>query len=322
MNSPVRVITLTPAPAIDRTYLLDSLHPGEVHRAQEVHSELAGKGVNVTKGLIVGGTSSLAVVPLSREDAEQFSEEAIYAHEVSGALRVNITILDKAGQTTKINQQAQPLTPAQWSGIVDATVSLARSHGSPWILLAGTIPLSTEESPLELAPLFESAHLHGIHVGLDTSGAPLLDMARRGLPDAIKPNAAELAECVGRPLLTLGDVVDAATEVQQWGVGTVLVSLGPDGMVGVSSAGVVHARTSPVTVRNTIGAGDASVAGFLSHLVDHPDEFAEAVAQGVAWGALKVQDVSSQLQSVEGLPEVSLTDSPERDTALREPGLA
>ena len=69
MNSPVRVITLTPAPAIDRTYLLDSLHPGEVHRAQEVHSELAGKGVNVTKGLMVGGTSSLAVVPLSREDA-------------------------------------------------------------------------------------------------------------------------------------------------------------------------------------------------------------------------------------------------------------
>jgi len=159
-------------------------------------------------------------------------------------------------------------------------------------------------------------------VGLDTSGAPLLDMARRGLPDVIKPNAPELAECVGRPLLTLGDVVDAATEVQQWGVGTVLVSLGPDGMVGVSSTGVVHAHTSPVTVRNTIGAGDASVAGFLSHLVDHPGEFAEAVAQGVAWGALKVQDVSSQLQSVEGLPEVSLTDSPERDTALREPGLA
>ncbi len=150
------------------------------------------------RALIVGGTSSLAVVPLSREDAEQFSEEAIHAHEVSGALRVNITILDKAGQTTKINQQAQPLTPAHWSGIVDATVSLARSHGSPWILLAGTIPLSTEESPLELAPLFDAAHLHGIHVGLDTSGAPLLDMARRGLPDVIKPNAPELAECVGQ----------------------------------------------------------------------------------------------------------------------------
>jgi len=322
VSIPARVITLTPAPAIDRTYVLDSLHPGEVHRAQEVYAELAGKGVNVTKALTVGGIASLAVVPLSREDAAQILDDAIYAHEVSGALRVNITVLDKAGQTTKINQQARPLTPSQWSGLVDATVSLACSHGSPWILLAGTIPISTEQSPLDLTPLCDAAHLHGIHVGLDTSGAPLLDMARRGLPDVIKPNAAELAECVGRSLRTLGDVIDAATEVHQWGVGTVLVSLGPDGMVGVSSAGVVHAHTAPVTVRNTIGAGDASVAGFLSHLVDHPDEFAEAVAQGVAWGALKVQDVSSQLQSVEGLPEVSLTDSPERDTALRDPGLA
>ena len=322
MSIPARVITVTPAPAVDRTYVLDSLHPGQIHRARAVHAELAGKGVNVTKALTVGGIASLAVVPLSREDAEKFSDDSIYPHEVPGPLRINITLLDDAGQTTKINEQAQPLTPGQWSGLVEATVSLARSHGSPWILLAGTIPLSTEESPLDLAPLFESAHLLGIQVGLDTSGAALLDMARRGLPDVIKPNAAELAECVGRSMRTLGDVIDAATKVHQWGVGTVLVSLGPDGMVGVSSTGAVHAHTAPVNVRNTIGAGDASVAGFLSHLVDHPDELARAVARGVAWGALKVQDVSSQLQNVEGLPEVSLTDSPERDTVLREPGVA
>jgi 1-phosphofructokinase len=137
----------------------------------------------------------------------------------------------------------------------------------------------------------------------------------------IKPNAPELAECVGRPLLTLGDIVAAAREVHEWGVNHVLVSLGSDGMVGVSSSGVVHASTDPVSVRNTIGAGDASVAGFLSHCVNHPEEFTEAVARGVAWGALKVQEMSSQLQSLESLPEVRITEAPELDKLLTEPGL-
>jgi 1-phosphofructokinase len=99
------------------------------------------------------------------------------------------------------------------------------------------------------------------------------------------------------------------------------VSLGPDGMVGVSSSGAVHASTAPVTVRNTIGAGDASVAGFLSHFVSHPDQFAESVGVAVAWGALKVQEVSSQLHSLEGLPEVAISTSPDLDRDLQEPGL-
>ena len=321
MSNPTRVITLTPAPAIDRTYLVDSLHLGEVHRARESHAELAGKGVNVSSGLVLAGIPSLAVVPLTREEAASADDEIIYAHTISHPLRVNITVLDGDGNTTKINEKAPPLTTADWTGLVETTLSLAREHQSPWILLAGTIPSSAEGAALDLQALFESAHSEGILVGLDTSGSPLLELARSGLPDVIKPNAPELAECVGRPLLTLGDVVEAAREVQQWGVTHVLVSLGPDGMVGVSSTGVVHASTGPVTVRNTIGAGDASVAGFLSHVVDHPEEFAHAVARGVAWGALKVQEVSSQLQSLEGLPDVTLTDSPEHGRMLLEPGV-
>ncbi len=322
MSIPARVITVTPAPAIDRTYVLDSLRPGEVHRAREVHAELAGKGVNVTKALTVGGTSSLAVLPLSEEDAASLADPLIYAHQVSARLRINVTLIDDSGQTTKINEQAPALAHGEWSDLVEATLSLAQSHHAPWILLAGTIPSTPDGDPLDLESIFHKAHKRGISVGIDTSGSALLDLARAGLPDFIKPNASELAECVGRPIGTLGDVIDAATEIQQWGVSTVLVSLGPDGMMGVSPSGITHAWSAPVTVRNTIGAGDASVAGFLAHLVDHPDEFTEAVAQGVAWGALKVQDVSSQLQSVEGPPEVFLTDSPARDTVLLEPGVA
>lgn len=320
MRNSARVITLTPAPAIDRTYLLDSLRPGEIHRAHEACAELAGKGVNVSANLDVGGVPSLAVVPLPPEDTASIDLSVIVAYPVVRPIRVNITLLEDGGRTTKVNEKAPPLSHDEWSGLIKTTLELAREHHSPWILLAGTIPAGAEGGSLALEPLFESAHREGIFVGLDTSGTPLLDLARSGLPDVIKPNAPELAECVGRSLTTLGDVIDAAQEVHQWGVNIVLVSLGPDGMVGVASSGVVHASTDPVTVRNTIGAGDASVAGFLSHFINHPEGFSESVARGVAWGALKVQEVGSQLTTVEHLPVVSVTESPDRERSLREPG--
>ena len=315
------VITLTPAPAIDRTYELGTLHPGGVHRATAVHSELAGKGVNVSSNLSRGGIASLAVVPLSPEEASSTQSEVIHPYPVSHPVRVNITLLEENGQTTKINEQAPPLSTDEWDGLISETVTLADRHDASWILVAGTIPVALDGSPLDLTGLFRRSQSEGRRVGLDTSGSPLLELARSGLPDVVKPNAPELAECVGRSLRTIGDVVSAAHEVHEWGVTHVLVSLGPDGMVGVSSSGAVHASTAPVTVRNTIGAGDASVAGFLSHFVSHPDQFAEAVGVAVAWGALKVQEVSSQLHSVEGLPEVAISTSPDLDRDLQEPGL-
>ena len=315
------VITLTPAPAIDRTYELGTLNPGDVHRATAVHSELAGKGVNVSTNLTRGGVASLAVVPLSPEESGATKSEVIHPYSVSHPIRVNITLLEESGQTTKINEQAPALSTHEWDGLITETVTLAGRHDAPWILVAGTIPFADDGSPLDLTGLFQRAQNEERRVGLDTSGPALLELSRSGLPDVIKPNAPELAECVGRSLRTLGDVVAAAQEVHEWGVTHVLVSLGPDGMVGVSSSEVVHASTPPVTVRNTIGAGDASVAGFLSHFVSHPDEFSKSVGTAVAWGALKVQEVSSQLHSVEGLPEASITTSPDLTHALREPGL-
>lgn len=315
------VVTLTPSPAFDRTYILESLVPGEVHRAREVRSELAGKGVNVTHNLRIAGVPSVAVLPMKQEEASIYGHDQIRVYPVEAGTRINITVLDNAGQTTKINEVASPLSSNQWSGLCEMALDLAQESSDTWLLLAGTIPRDPSGNSLAVATLFERARDRGVHIGLDTSGPALLELARSGLPDMVKPNAPELAECVGRSLRTLGDVVAAAHEVHEWGVTHVLVSLGPDGMVGVSSSGAVHASTPPVTVRNTIGAGDASVAGFLSHFVSHPDQFAKSVGVAVAWGALKVQEVSSQLHSVEGLPEVSLSTSPDFDRDLQEPGL-
>ncbi|MEK9602195.1 MAG: 1-phosphofructokinase, partial [Pontimonas sp.] len=83
--------------------MLESLVPGEVHRAQEVRSELAGKGVNVTHNLRIAGIPSVAVLPMKQEEASLLGHDQIHVYPVEAATRINVTLLDRAGQTTKIN---------------------------------------------------------------------------------------------------------------------------------------------------------------------------------------------------------------------------
>lgn len=312
-----RVVTLSPSPAVDKTYLLKSLEIGEVHRAEKVQSEIAGKAVNVTKALALAGIPSKSVVPLSRDDARLYSNELIVSHSIQASIRVNITILEQAGHTTKINENVKPMSRDDWRTLSDRAIDLAVMSRADWILIAGSVPEDENGKPLDLEPTVEKAQQKGLLVGIDTSGPALREAVRTGIPDLIKPNVDELSDALGHPLTTLGEILDAATAINQTGISNTLVSLGQDGMVGVGPSGIpMHAYSSSVIVRNSIGAGDASVAGFLSRLVKEPLDFESALRQAVAWGAIKVQQLGSQLEHLDSPPRVDISTSPEQTKLL------
>ena len=177
---------------------------------------------------------------------------------------------------------------------------------------------------------------HGCKVAVDTSDGPLTALADRlehASPDLIKPNSEELASAVGRTLHTIGDVIDAAQELCRHGIEAVLASLGADGMIAVTAEGVIGARTAPVKVINTVGAGDATLAGFLSAVATNPlpegqkvlgvgFDVVSGVQMAVRWGALKVQQHTSGLDTIENLPESFLNENPDRSKQLDEPAIA
>jgi 1-phosphofructokinase len=147
----------------------------------------------------------------------------------------------------------------------------------------------------------------------------------------MKPNAHELAECVGKDLNTIGDVIDAANTLNDWGVDCVMASLGVDGIIAVTKTHAIHAFTPPVKVINTVGAGDSTIAGFLAAVTTHPAEpsafgvgfdVAEGIAAAVQWGAAKVQQPTSGLQSIDNLVEATVDVSPDRNRLLGEPATA
>lgn len=327
------IVTLTPAPTLDRTYFVSNLHSGGVNRADAVGEELAGKGINVSRGLFLAGIEAPGVVPIGNSDpgvlARTGSDGMLLPLWVDGTLRVSTTIVEHNGPTTKVNESPRPLSEHDWNAIVELTDRTVRENNAKWLVVAGALPLNKATNKfVDLTPIFDRMDALGVRVALDTSGEPLNFWARSGRAAIIKPNAEELASAVGRTLRTVGDVIDAARELCDHGIETVLASLGADGMIAVTKEREWAARTPPVKVINTVGAGDATLAGFLSAVVKFPDsDLAEhgvgynvplGVSTAVQWGAVAVTQPTSGLENIDNLPTAILDETPNRDALLEE----
>ena len=332
------VVTLTPAPVLDRTYFVHDLIPGGVNRADGVGEELAGKGINVSRGLSLANINAPAVVPVGKGDpaviARTGSEHFVKPLWVEGTLRVSTTIIEHHGTTTRITEPPRPLTAEDWAAVIDLTEQTVIENDAKWLVVAGAHPVDKYTGEfIDMTPLFDRMDKLGVRVAMDSRGKPLITWAQSGRPAIIKPNAEELASAVGRTLNTVGDVLDAATELCEHGIEAVLASMGSDGIIAVTRGGAIGARTDKVKVSNTVGAGDATLAGFLSYVSTHPlaegqevqgvgFDVVNGIQMAVRWGAHKVQQPTSGLENIDNLPASFLLESIDRDKPLDEPAEA
>ncbi|MFF5704575.1 1-phosphofructokinase [Streptomyces sp. NPDC012794] len=276
------ILTVTPNPSLDRTYEVPSLDRGGVLRAAAERVDPGGKGVNVSRAVAAAGRPTTALLPLGGPSGtlllELLTAEGVdvTAVSIAGLTRSNIAVVEPDGTLTKINA-AGPELSAQESALLLDTVR--GSAGADWIACCGSLPPGPDHR--WYAELVVRAHEAGARVALDTSG-PALAAALPARPDVVKPNVAELAEAVARPLTTLGDAVKAAEELVGRGARAVLASLGAAGQLLVTAEGAYHG-TAPVTaVRSDVGAGDAALAGFLTAGGTGPAALASALAHGAA----------------------------------------
>lgn len=260
------IVTVTPNPSLDRTYEVPALERGAVLRAGTERTDPGGKGVNVSRAVAAAGRRTVAVLPLggapgalvARLLAEQGIEVA--SVPVTGVTRSNVALAEPDGTLTKINAPGPELSAAEAQALLAEVLSLA-SASNGWVACCGSLPRGVR--PDWYAVVVARARAAGARVAVDTSGPALL-AALRSRPDVVKPNAHELAGAVGRTLRTVGDVVAAARELRARGAGAVLASLGADGQVLVAADGVRYGHAAVGAVRSDVGAGDASLAGFLA----------------------------------------------------------
>jgi 1-phosphofructokinase len=278
-------VTVTANPSVDRTIEVPGLVRGGLHRATGVHVQPGGKGINVARALVCNGIKARAVVPAGGAEGEQLiSLLSDYSIEVVrvpalGPVRMNVSVIEPDATVTKLNEPGARLTATETRALADAVINAA--HDASWVVVAGSLPPGVE--PEFYAELIRRLAGEDVQVAVDTSGPALL-AAVTAKPSLIKPNHHELEEAANRPLRTLKDVVEAAQELRHLGAGAVLASLGSDGAVLVDGEGCWHAEAPVVLARSSVGAGDATLAGFLAG----GGQGDQALVSGVAWGAAAV----------------------------------
>ena len=288
------ITTLTLNPSFDRTLSVAALERGEVHRLQSSLVEPGGKGINIARSVAINGGTSRAVFPADTDARLAFEKALSYPGLTCEPVtrdeptRTNISVIEDDGTTTKLNESGASLS----AETLEALIALAvRGEGGGAIAAAGSLPAG---SPPDLYADLASRLAHPERtLVLDTSGPALTAMV--GSPSAVvKPNLEELEELLGESFTTLGAVIDAAHELRANGWQSLLISLGEMGALLVSDDGAFMGSAPVEAVRNTVGAGDALLAGFLAG----GGVGATALAEGLAWAHAAVSSASTTAPAV------------------------
>ncbi|MBQ7959795.1 MAG: 1-phosphofructokinase [Clostridia bacterium] len=257
------IYTLTLNPSIDYISKLDSLKIGLVNRSCGEELVPGGKGINVSRVLKNLGTDSCALGFVGGFTGE-FIEKALQNIEIktdflyieNGISRINLKL--KAEEETEINSSGPQISQKEKDALLKR---LEKAENGDIFVLAGSVPKGFGKD--FYAEITKIAASKNIKVVVDAEGELLLNTLFFN-PFLIKPNNFELEEILGRKLFSKEDIVEGARELLKKGAENVLVSLGKDGGIFVSSDGKAYFCPSPKgALKNSTGAGDSVVAGFL-----------------------------------------------------------
>ncbi len=284
------IATFTLNAAIDRTLRLGRLCMDELNRAMVVSARAGGKGINVASIASALGAEVVAsgfvggyAGGFIRDHVERMGVRAEFV-EIDGESRVCLALMeDSTGTLTEITENG----PEVDASSIDQLEAKVRSLASAArvCVFSGSLPPGCPDDLY--ARLVSAAKEHECFAVLDTSGAALRE-GLAGMPDLIKPNKTELEGLVGRELASLGDVADAARRLSRdYKVRSIVVTLGPDGAFAVSPEGDFEVTVPRVPAQNTVGCGDAFVAG-MCVATERGQAIQDALALGAAAACAKL----------------------------------
>lgn len=278
------VYTVTFNPALDYVVRMDAFLPGELNRTESEAVQFGGKGINVSTVLRNLGVENVAlgfVAGFTGEALERGLEaEGIRTDFIrlgSGWTRINVKI--KAGQESEINGRGPDIPDEALEALFAKLDTLGRGDV---LVLAGSIPAALPDDVYQRI----LTRLEGREVlSVVDATRDLLCAVLPYRPFLIKPNNHELGEIFGKRLESDQEILACAAKLQERGARNVLVSMAGNGSLLLDESGACHRLGVPRgKVRNSVGAGDSMVAGFLAGWLQE-GSYAAAHRMGAAAGS-------------------------------------
>lgn len=279
------IYTITFNPALDYIVKMDDFNPGCVNRTKSEDVYAGGKGINVSIVLRNLGIDNIAlgyIAGFTGEEIERRVREAGCSTDFikleNGMSRINVKV--KADVESEINGRGPEISKDALNELYKKLDNLKEGD---ILVLAGSIPSTLPEDIYER--IMEYIQAKGVKSIVDTTGKLLLNVLKYK-PFMIKPNHHELAELFGVELKGMDDIVAYAKKLREMGAENVIISMAGDGAVLVDSDGNVEISDVPKgEVKNSVGAGDSLVAGFICGYLktgNLKDGFKMGVATGSA----------------------------------------
>lgn len=296
----MQILVIGLNPAVDVEWRVTSVHWDEKNVVLGERRWAGGKSVNVARWLRHLGGSVKLLVPLGGATGAELRRQmraekvSVRAVAVGEPTRANVMITQEQGPQLRFNPRGPKLTPAEWRTFFAAAE--AEMCRSSLLILSGA--LCRDARPTIYCDLIRLAHRLKVRVVLDCDG-PAFARGVTAKPFLVKPNTFELAQWAGRKLDSEAEIEAAARALSRVTGGWVFVSRDARGGLLVNEAGSRgwRARVPAVRARNTVGAGDALLAGAARQIVADasPEEW---LRKGLATATAGVQRRAGELASL------------------------
>ena len=279
------IYTVTFNPAIDYIVRMDKpIDIGMTNRSVSEDCFFGGKGINVStilKNLGIENTA-LGFTAGFTGDAivESVQKKGIIADFIKlkeGISRINVKL--KSDEETEINAQGPKISKEAFEELLQ---KLDKLTAGDVLILAGSIPSTLPSDVYEI--ILDRLKDKDVTFVVDAT-KDLLKNVLKYHPFLIKPNNHELGEMFDTVLKTDDEIEAHAKKLQEMGARNVLISMAGDGAMLVTETGECFRVGVPKgTVKNSVGAGDSMVAGFVAGYMKTKD-YRVALNMGTAAGS-------------------------------------
>ncbi|MFB5760399.1 1-phosphofructokinase [Paenibacillus medicaginis] len=301
------IYTVTLNPSIDYIVEVEDVKLGGLNRMKRDLKLPGGKGINVSRVLKQLGAENTAIGFLGgftgRFIEDKLREDCIQTDFVTVQDDTRINIKLKHGDETEINGLGPDISREEADALLR---KLSELHEDDIVILSGSIPPSLGGDFYER--LIGSCRQAGAEFVIDTTGEALMK-ALVHKPLLVKPNHHELAELFDVDLHTREEITTYGRKLLEAGARNVLISMAGEGALLITADKVYHATAPKGTVKNSVGAGDSMIAGFVGTYVLNSDPL-EAFRTGVASGsATAFSDDLAERSLIEQLqPQVQISE--------------